>query len=92
MAYDQVMEKVESCVYENHLIPPAREDHKSQYILSTGIRFIFQVNIERLCNSFCDGKGFVKSTDKSKKQFQQSTILNKIEIYTSLFKEQKIVK
>jgi hypothetical protein len=52
MAYDQVTERVESCVYENHVIPPARQEHKSQYILSTGTKFfpfIFQVNIKGLC-------------------------------------------
>lgn len=52
LAYDQVMERVGSCVYENHVIPPVTQEHKSHYILPTSIWFfasIFQVNIKGLC-------------------------------------------
>lgn len=92
MAYDQVMEKVESCVYENHVIPPARQEHKTQYILFTGIRFlvfIFQVNIKRLCLGLVKKKALWMGTAKYKKRCQHSNILNKIEICTVLSKDQK---
>jgi hypothetical protein len=61
------MERVASCVYENHVIPPVRQEHKSQYILSTGIRFFcihfsskHTVTVVGAWISSCDGKGLVK--------------------------------
>lgn len=85
LAYDQVMERVESCVYENHVIPPVRQEHKSQYMLPTGIRFfafIFQVNIKGLCLGHVNHPVMVKA-------LQKSNSLNKIKICALPSKRQK---
>jgi hypothetical protein len=68
MAYDQMMEKVESCVYENDVIPPARQEHKTQY----NIVYCYQISSIYFSKETVLGPCYEKGLMKGHCQIQEA--------------------